>query len=134
MDPGISVTGPIARRCQNFVDQLMERENANNLRRRKRKDVDQTSLVVSANMLCANLIKFWQKDPNGTFGVLRSPTWFANNRDRLRSEITQSGVVSFLDFLVRSSHVELVSEGKKHPVAERRLPTQIRAKEGFISY
>jgi len=134
MDPGISVTGPIARRRQNFVDQLTERENANNLRRRKRKDVDQTSLVVSANMLCANLIKFWQKDPNGTFGVLRSPTWFANNRDRLRSEITQSGVVSFLDFLVRSSHVELVSEGKKHPVATHGVPTQIRAKEGFISY
>ena len=124
----------IARRCRIFLEQMGQLEDSKDLRKRKRKPADRKALEVSANMLCANLVQFWNRDTKGTFGVLKSPTWYAKNRHRLRSEITSKGVTGFLDFLVRQNHVELVSEGKKHPDAKQGLPTQIRAKKGFISF
>ena len=134
IDLGLSVTGEMARRCGIFVEQMGQWEDSKDLRKRNRKPADQKALEVSANMLCGNLIQFWNRDPKGTFGVLRSDTWYANNRHRLRPEITQSGVVGFMEFLVRQNHVELVSEGKRHPDAKQGLPTQIRAKKGFIGF
>ena len=134
IDFGLSVTGEIARRCGIFLEQMEDWEDSKDLRKRKRKPEDRRALEVSANMLCGNLVQFWNRDPKGTFGVLRSDTWYGNNRHSLRPEITQSGVVGFLDYLVRQNHVELVSEGKKHPDAKQGLPTQIRAKKGFISF
>jgi hypothetical protein len=134
IDFSLSLTGETARRCSIFIEQMIEWEISNELRKRKRKPVDQKALEVSANMLCGNLVQFWNRDPKGTFGVLRGSEWYAENRHQLRPEITPKGVTGFLDFLVRKNLVELVSEGKKHPDAKQGIPTQIRAKKGFISF
>jgi hypothetical protein len=134
IDFGLSVTGEIARRCRIFLGQMDDWERANKVRKRKLKALDLKAREVSANMICANLVQFWNRDPKGTFGVLKSPTWYAKNRHRLRPEITSKGVTGFLDYLVRQNHVELVSEGKKHPDAKQGLPTQTRTKKDFISF
>ena len=85
-------------------------------------------------MLCTNLVQFWNRDPKGTFGALKSPKWYPEYRVELGPYITRKGVIGFLEFLVQRNFVELVSEGKKHPDVKQGLPTQIRARNGFTGF
>ena len=134
IDPSLTITGEPGRRCLIFLDQMFSWEQANNTRHRKLKASDLESREASAKMLCANLIQFWNRDSKGTFGVLRSKSWFANNRVELGPNITQKSLIGFLDFLIERNLVEKVSEGRKHPDAKQGIPTQIRAKQGLIDF
>ena len=58
-------------------------EKSNQVRQRGLKESDLKSREASAKILCANLIQFWKRDSKGTFGILRSKTWYANNRVEL---------------------------------------------------
>ena len=80
IDFGLSVTGEIARRCGVFLEKVEDWEDSKDLRKRKRRPADLKALEGCANMLCANLVQFWNRDLKGTFGVLRSDTWYGKNR------------------------------------------------------
>ena len=80
IDPRLSLKGETARKCLIFLDQMASWEKSNKLRQRSLKDSDLKSREASAKILCANLIQFCKRDPKGTFGILRSKTWYANNR------------------------------------------------------
>tara|TARA_B100000575_G_C23006760_1_gene580030 strand:- start:740 stop:1018 length:279 start_codon:yes stop_codon:yes gene_type:complete len=75
-------------------------EKLNKLRQRSLKEFDLKSREASAKILCANLIQFWKRDPKGTFGILRSKTWYAKNRVELGPHITQTSLIRLLDFLI----------------------------------
>ena len=82
-------------------------ENSNKLRQRSLKESDLKSREASAKILCANLVQFWKRDPKGTFGILRSKTWYANNRVELGPYVTQKSMIGFLEFLIERKVVEL---------------------------
>jgi len=134
IDPSLSLKDKAAGRCLIFLDQMSSWEQSEQPRQRKLKESDLKSREESAKMLCANLLQFWKRDPKGTFGILRSKTWYANNRVRLGPNITQTSVIRFLEFLIERNLIQKVSDGRKHPDAKQGIPTQIRAKQSLINF
>ena len=134
IDPSLSLKDKAAGRCLIFLDQMSSWEQSEKPRQRKLKESDLKSREESAKMLCANLLQFWKRDPKGTFGILRSKTWYANNRVRLGPNITQTSVIRFLEFLIERNLIQKVSDGRKHPDAKQGIPTQIRAKQSLINF
>ena len=134
IDPSLSLKGETARKSLIFLDQMASWEKSNKVRQRSLKESDLKSREASAKILCANLIQFWKRDPKGTFGILRSKTWYANNRVELGPYVTQKGMIGFLEFLIEQNLVDKVSDGRKHPDAKQGIPTQIRAKQGLIDF
>lgn len=83
IDPSLSLKGETARKRLIFLDQMASWEKSNKLRQLSLKESDLKAREASAKILCANFTQFWKRDPKGTFGILRSKTWFANNRVEL---------------------------------------------------
>ena len=134
IDPSLSLKGETARKCLIFLDQMASWEQSEKPRQRKLKESDLKSREASAKILCANLVQFWKRDPKGTFGILRSKTWYANNRVELGPYVTQKSMIGFLEFLIERNLVDKVSDGRKHPDAKQGIPTQIRAMESLIDF
>ena len=83
-------------------------EQSEKPRQRRLKPSDLKSREESAKMLCANLLQFWKRDSKGTFGILRSKTWYAEKRVELGPHITQKSLIGFLEFLLEEELVEKV--------------------------
>lgn len=134
IDPSLSLTGETAERSLLLLDQMASWEQSEKPRQRKLKASDLKSREESAKMLCANLIQFWKRDPEGTFGILKSKTWYANKRVELGPHITQRSLIGFLEFLLEEDLVEKVSDGRKHPDAQQGIPTQIKAGKRLMNF
>ena len=127
IDPSLSLKGETAQRCFLLLDQMTSWEKSEKPSQRRLKPSDLKSREESAKILCANLLQFWKRDSKGTFGILRSKTWYANKRFALGPHITQKSLIGFLEFLLEEELVEKVSDGRKHPDARHGIPTQIKA-------
>ena len=134
LEPNLAIIGPIADRCQSFVDQMIWRESELGNRKRSLKEQDKLSRYRSANMLLANLYQQWKADPKGTIGVMLTKHWYSDRRAEIGPHITHAGVTRFLDFLSNQHLIEIVSKGRKHPDAKQGLPTQVPARRRLIDY
>ena len=134
IDPSLSLSGETAQRSLLLLDQMATWEQSEKPRQRKLKASDLKSREESAKMLCANLLQFWKRDSNGTFGILRSKTWYAEKRVELGPHITQKSLIGFLEFLLEAELLEKVSDGRKHPDAKHGIPTQIKAEKRLIDF
>ena len=132
IETSLSLKGETSRRCFKLLDQMSLWEEANKPRQRKRSSKNQKNLQESAKMLCANLIQFWNRNPEGTFGIELSKTWYAGVREKIGEFINQKGTISFLDFLIERNLVEKVSDGRKHPLTKRHSDLRLTQKSQII--
>ena len=134
IDFSLTCGGQLAERCEVLVQRMEEWEQEHNVRSRSLKDTDKLNRQLSTLTLVSNLY-FNSKDKSqSTFGVPQSKTYYAENRKKLGKNITRSGIVRVLDFLVERGFAEIVSPGRKHPDAKQGIPTQVRGKKSFLEF
>ena len=134
LDANRSLTGEIGERCSALVEEMEEWELETGRRVRRYQDDNRTARKASVKMLCANLYRFWKRDPDQSFGVSKRKNFYAEERGRLGPHITMVGVNGTADFLEDRGFLEVVAKGWKSPKAKKGIPTQIRATESLIRY
>jgi hypothetical protein len=103
------------------VDEEMEDwEIETGLRERRFRVEDRANRKASIKMLCANLYRFWKRDPAQSFGISKRKNFYSEERGRLGPFITKVGVNASAEFLEDRGFLEVTTRGSSSTVVNSK--------------